>query len=498
MAHAPAPLPHLTRPALGILAALAVVLTAAPAAGAAEQPGNDGVIAAYVLAAPVGEVPSGLVVRAVLPAGTDCPDMTVIPAAANGKSRTVTMRERSAPQTTAPAFDPILVCSAPVPVGSSVVSVAGRELPARLPQRVDRLAMLGDSGCRIASWQVQDCASDQAWPLARLSRSVADERPDAIVINGDFLYREAACPATAQSLCGSSPPPIAGAPFADSAYSWIADALLPMAPMLDVAPLVITRGNHEACNRGGNGYFLLFDPREATADTCAPVSTPSGLTAAPTVPTATYAIDLAVGPGRTLRMAIVDSAGGSDTQVTAFAAQQRPAYEAAARLTAAPGAGAAAPRRESWLLTHRPVYAYVTSTFAQPGVPFNPWSSMDQTAASYGLLETYDLVFSSHLHLAQAVQLPGLPGQLLLGNAGTLLDPAIGYPLPTSGPVVGPDAAYPAPSWAWVAPRFGYAIARPNDERGSWRIQMKDPSGAAFARCGVKDRQIFCADSSNG
>jgi hypothetical protein len=354
---------------------------------------------------------------------------------------------------------------------------------------VDRLALLGDSGCRIASWQVQDCASPDAWPLARVAQSVAREHPDALLFNGDFFYREAACPASAQALCGSSPPPLAAMPFTDSAYGWVADVLMPMAPMLAAAPLVVTRGNHEACYRGGNGFFLLFDPRTGTQDTCAPTQTATGLVAAETVPTSTYVIDLTVRAGRVLRLAIVDSAGGNDSQVTAFSGVQRPAYEAAARQTA-PVRG-----RESWLVTHRPVYAYVSSTFAQPGSSFNPWGSADQTAASYGLLGGYELVFSSHEHLAQAVQLPGYPGQLVLGNAATLLDPPTGYPLPASGPPAGPGLAYPAPSSAWVATRFGYAIATPNAESGSWRIRMKDPSGAAFARCGVRSRQISCADS---
>jgi hypothetical protein len=33
---------------------------------------------------------------------------------------------------------------------------------------------------------------------------------------------------------------------------------------------VVVRGNHEDCNRGGNGYFIYMDPREGTEKTCAP------------------------------------------------------------------------------------------------------------------------------------------------------------------------------------------------------------------------------------
>ncbi len=470
-----------------LLAAVVLVPLLAAVPPASAESGGPQVLSAYTLAAPLDEAASGLVTRAVVPAGASCPSLRVV-RERDGRVREVAMAVRPTPDRTAPAFAAITVCSAAMPDGSRAASVAGVQVPARLPARVDRLALLGDSGCRIASWQVQDCASPDGWPLARIAQAVAQEHPDAVLFNGDFFYREAPCPDSALERCGSSPSPVAGMPFTDSAYGWMADVLMPMAPMLAAAPLVVTRGNHEACYRGGNGYFLLFDPRTGTQDTCSPDATPTGLVAAATVPTPTYVIDLAIRADRTLRLAVIDSSGGSDTQITSFAAVQRPSYVQAARQTVA------APGRESWLLTHRPVYAYVTSTFAQPGVPFNPWSSADQTAASAGLLGTYDLVFSSHLHLAQAVQLPGLPGQLVLGNGGTLLDPPIGYALPGSGPVAGPQGQYPAPAWAWVAPRFGYAMATPNDERGSWRIRMKDPSGAAFARCGVRGRQIFCAD----
>lgn len=468
---------------IAIVALLAVAI-AGPALGQPRR-GSVDVIAAYSLAAPTSTTPSGLVVRTVIPSGARCPDLDVR-TIHRGRDhvQAVPMSERRAPATTAPAFSSIAVCSAHLPVGAVEAAVGGRTVPARMPSTVDRLAIFADSGCRIVTSLAQDCADPQSWPLSIISESIAQERPDAVLFAGDFFYREAACPEDEQAECGSSPPPVAGLPFTDSAYGWIADVLLPMTPMLSTAPLIVTRGNHEACYRGGNGYFLMFDPRDGTEGTCAPISGAGGLVAAPTIPTPTYAIDLTIAPGRTLRLAIVDSAGGSDTQVTSFAAEQRPAYQRAAQLTSR------AKGRESWLVTHRPLYGYVTSTFAQPGVPFDPWTSADQAAAAVGLLGTYDMVLSSHIHIAQSVQLPGLPGQLVLGNGGTLLDPAVGYALPTTAP----GAGYPAPSWAWVAPRFGYALATPNAMAGSWRISMRGPAGAQFARCGLKDASLYCVD----
>jgi hypothetical protein len=476
---------------IGLLVVTLVLLLSAGANGATARPMvfNPSVIAAYSLAAPTSEAASGLIARAVIPRGAACPNIVVsIRSGGATHGDEVVMYGRNLPATTAPAFESITVCTARIPPHAVTAQIMGHRIPAHMPSRIRNMAMFGDSGCRIVATEVQDCADLAAWPLASIAESIVEEQPDAVIFNGDFFYREAACPAASQPECGSSPPPVGGLPFNDSAYGWIADVLLPMAPVLAQAPLIVTRGNHEACNRGGNGYFLLFDPRRDTTATCAPIAGPAGLSAPATTPTPTYALDLTVASGRTLRLAIVDSAGGSDTTADGFAAIQRPAYEAAARLTAA------RPGRENWLVTHRPLYGFVTDTFAKPGVPFNPWTAVDQTAASFGLLGTYDLVFSSHVHIAQAVQIPGLPGQLVLGNGGTLLDPAVGYPLPSTGPTGAAGQSYPAPVSAWVAPRFGYAMAYPGTTIGSWRLLMKEPLGGQFARCGIARRSIYCAN----
>jgi hypothetical protein len=389
------------------------------------------------------------------------------------------------------------VCQADLPAGATAASVSGRTVPHRLPRTVDRVALFGDTGCRIKGSVVQDCGSDSAWTLARISQQLADSRPDVVVNVGDFYYREAPCPAGSQALCGGSPPPVTGFPFVDTDYGWLAEAIVPMAPLLPVAPLLMLRGNHEACSRGGNGYFLFFDPRDDTGQECAPTWVDGVLTAPAPATTPTWATTLRIAGGRTLRLAVVDSTYGEDGAVTAWAAEQRPTYAAAqARTRARPG-------RESWLLTHRPLLAHVTSDFAPPGDPlWTPWTSLDQTAASAGLLDTYDLVVSSHVHITQAVQIPGQPGQLVLGNGGTLLDPPTGYGTPPFGPLADATGAplvpgitpYPAPSADWTSVTFGYAIARPRAKPGRWRITHHGTDGTPFADCRLADRTLACAD----
>jgi hypothetical protein len=455
------------------------VLGSAPAS--AQQ--SPSVISAYSLAAPRAEVPSGLVARAVIPAGLPCPGLAVTNT--QGSRRTIGMQERLRPANTGSAFAPLTVCSAPVPRGIVSASIAGRPIPAAMPRSIDRMALLGDSGCRVSTWQVQNCSEPSQWPLSRVSASIAADDPDVILFNGDFFYRESACPIDLEADCAGSPGQVPGLPFTDSAYAWVADVFIPMTPMLAAAPLVVTRGNHEACNRGGNGYFYFFDPRQDTSQTCAPTMVDGTPTAAATVPSPTYPIDLTVSPSRTLRLAIADSSGGNDPTVSPYAAIQRPAYEQAAAMTLKK------PGRESWLLTHRPIFGFASSAFATPGEPI-VWGSADQAAAAWGLLGTYDLVFSSHMHIAEVVQLPGLPAQLILGNAGTMLDPSTGYALPNQGFTVGPDRTYPVPTSAWVDVRFGYALAEPGAASNTWRLQMRSPDGETFAACGLRVTRLYC------
>lgn len=467
------------------LVAVAMPITPATSTAAGFNPG---VIAAYSVVAPSSEAASRLIARAVVPRGAACPNIVV---RLSGRSMPdeVVMYGRSLPATTAPAFESITVCSARMPDKAMSASIMGHPIPAHLPTRLGSLALFSDTGCRIKPPHLQNCADLSSWPLASIAESIVEEQPDAVVFAGDFFYREAPCPAEAQDWCGSSPAPVADLPFKDSAYAWIAEVLLPMAPLLSTAPLIIARGNHEACHRGGNGYFLLFDPRRDSTATCAPIAGPAGLTTPVTTPTPTYTVDLPITADRTLRLAMVDTAGGIDTFSDAFAPIQRPSFVTAADLTT-PRVGV-----ESWLVTHRPVFGYASPLMDGPPVPFDPWVGADsQTAASFGLLDHFDVVLSSHIHIAQAVQIPGQPGQLILGNGGTLLDPLTGYPLPTTGPIDAAGQGYPPPVSAWIAPRFGYAIARPNPQPGSWRIDMKDPSGQQFARCGLANRQIYCRD----
>lgn len=452
---------------------------------------NSNEIAAYTSVVPRSVSSSQVQARAIIVAGSPCPKL-VTNLNRRGQEIRVTrrMRLRTPGATTGAAFASLAACQASIPTGATSAMVGGRGIPSGLPATIGKVAILGDTGCRIKPPAVQDCSNPDTWPATQIASSIAAQKPDVIVDLGDYFYREAACPADKQSYCGTSPPPLPGAPFKDSANGWLADVIVPLSPMFAAAPLLLTRGNHEACQRGGNGYFLFFDVSSGSSQACAPVD---GVT--PSIYNPTWVADLPIAAKRTLRLAIVDTPYGSDYELDSWVGPQRPGYAAAAKLTRRKA------HRESWLLTHEPVFG-LESTDLSTGTPtWTPWMSPDQAAASQGLLGTYDLIASSHIHLTQAVQIPGQPGQLVVGNGGQLLDPPSGYAMPTHGPLTDGTGAplsnaiapYPTPTSIWTDVRFGYVIAKPGKRAREWTFTHRSPTGSRFATCKSFKTQISCA-----
>ena len=450
-------------------------------------------VASYTLIAPTSEVPSGLLARAVIAAGAGCPALSG--STSSGRTFNLPMRLRPKPALAGAAYSAVDVCDRAIPIGTESAMVGSRVIPASLPSRIERIALTGDSGCRINEWEVQNCANTSAWPLARISRNIAKDNPDVIINLGDYLYRELECPVTDQSLCASSPPPPGNLPVTGSAMSWIADAIIPMQPMFDAAPILMVRGNHESCSRGGIGFFLFFSPQRSTALQCAP-SIIDGNVVVPSndiSPTwnATWQVGDTDATAHTLDLEVIDSAYGGDQVVDSYAAIQRPSYVAAARRVATTQPD------EAWLLTHRPIFGMTSSQITGSGPV---WVSPNQTAASQGLLGGFDLLLSSHIHVAQAVNIPGQPAQLVVGNGGTDLDPATGYDTPIYGPLSNVDGSplsplatpYPAPTNTWTDVRFGYIIATPGARTKSWLLEHRDERGKPFATCSVADRLAKC------
>jgi len=445
----------------------------------------EGGVVAYALVAPSSVSRSGILARAIVPAGTSCPSVDVT---VRGKDSKVSMKPRNPGASTGDAFSAVRVCDAALPRGATSASILGTSIPAAMPRAADSIAYLADTGCRI-KLTVQDCSSPRAWPLQTNASLIKDRAPDLIIHGGDFIYRETPCPADDADRCGGSPDPTKGKPFLDNAALWFADVLDPLAPMLSTAPILAVRGNHESCAVGGNGFFLFLDPRPSTAAACAPQGT-----TAPVYQSASWAANLSLTGGRNVRLVVVDSTNGWDQVISPFMPRQRKSYQQALSLTK----GAS----ESWLVVHRPLFGITSSQYNKQGDHlWVPWVSADQAAGAQGLLKPYSLIISGHEHLAQAVQVPQQPPQLVAGGGGTALNPKDGYDTPRYGaltyangkPMSASVKPYRPPSSVWTDVAFSIIFASPGSAKGAWKIDFTAPDGAAVETCGIAKRKVTCA-----
>ena len=179
-----------------------------------------------------------------------CPAASVDGSPVTLSQRGTVTQPPDAPKT----YYPILMCEASVPAfGHTAANIGGVSLkmPLVTPRRI---LVVGDTGCRVtaAVSGTQNCNDPTQFPLQFLSNYAASFKPDLIIHVGDFFYREQPCPAGFSGCAGS--------PAFDNWDSWYADWFGPAKNLLAAAPLAISRGNHESCNRGARGWFRLLDP----------------------------------------------------------------------------------------------------------------------------------------------------------------------------------------------------------------------------------------------
>lgn len=383
--------------------------------------------------------------------------------------QTVPMQVRAKPSP--PAF-PVLTCEATIPPGATSASIAGGDLP--LPRDVtERFAVIGDTGCRIEEGHAtQDCNDPDAWPFAglaqvvaelvswftgeprrgdfsSLAQSIAELDPDLIVHVGDYLYRESPCP-EGDAGC-------AGSPYG---YTWDtieADFFAPAAPLFSAAPLVLTRGNHESCSRAGAVWFRFLDTRPIEPE-CADYTQP-------------YAVDVGG-----LQFVVFDSSAASDTSVDPTQVQHY--SEQFERVRNIAGS-------RSFLVTHRPMWVFGHAG-EQDGqeVLFIDNETL-QAASDNELPAGIQMVLSGHVHLFQLLGFDiARPPQLVVGNSGTDLDPAVTTPL------AGLEMAGATVAVGDTLDEFGFATLEA--QGAGWHLTWRDMEGGFLGTCTVAQDQVTC------
>jgi len=199
----------------------------------------------------LGETP-GLIARALVDRGDACPAIEW-----DGRVEQMTVRD----PLRVDAFGKLCESRRPldealkvrVRMGSTVL------LDQQVTRKPERIAVMGDTGCRITFYFDQGCNESKTWPFAAVAASVADKQPDLILHLGDYYYREAPCLAS-DTKC-------APGPYGDREPSWRFEFFEPARPLLAKAPWVFARGNHEDCQRGGYGWAYYFGDGVAACDT---------------------------------------------------------------------------------------------------------------------------------------------------------------------------------------------------------------------------------------
>ena len=375
----------------------------------------------------------GLEARAIVAPGMKCPQVM----SAKTPLASVVRAEPNE------AF-PIQVCATPIPTGADRLTVGGLPVPS-MPRQVNRVAILGDTGCRLKGKYVQDCNDPAAWPFATVARLAAGRKPDVVIHVGDYHYRETPCP--------TDRPGCAGSPHGDNWAVWQKDVFIPAEPLFPVAPLVLTRGNHELCDRGGQGWFRTLDPR------------PSIECVAQTDP-----YTLSIGP---LSLLMLDSAPANDQQADP---KLVPVYQEHLKALYAKA------RPDSWLVTHRPIWAFVLNGYAPVGTTTN---ATLQAAAANAMPANVSMILSGHIHSFMAYDFGGVrPSQLVVGEGGDAAD-EIAHPLPVGQSIDGKPIKR-----GMALGDYGYVLLQ--RVAGGWDAATYSLSDKVIARCQIRGRSIAC------
>jgi predicted phosphodiesterase len=308
-----------------------------------------------------------------------CPSIEI-----DSKIEQMTMREKETEKF------PVNTCETVIPRGAKSVLVHGNSgsddyvsLPL-LVQEPKKIIVFGDTGCRMkyknGKGIIQNCNDANEWPFPKIAAKAAQEKPDLVIHVGDYLYRETPCPI--DSATRKEMAKCAGAVWGNGWDGWKADFFSPAAPLLQSAPWIFVRGNHELCARAGEGWFRFLDPR-LVDKVCSDR-------------TETYRVEFP-----SLKMSVLDSSSAEDDEAKSEDVNY---FTHQIQLIQAGGAS-------DWVLTHRPFWSGKIN------------KTLQESAKNAGLSvkgSPFDLILAGHVHLFEAFTFDDHgPSQLVLGNGGT-------------------------------------------------------------------------------
>ena len=454
----------------GVIGAWAAALSVL-GAGAAQA--ADPIQAAFVV---LGE--DGAPQARVITTASVCPSIRVdgksLAMSTRAPAATIPLRPtRSAPADSIPSAFPVLTCEAALPAGALKASVANHRLPVPVASPT-RIVVIGDTGCRVKKSDnaYQACNDKNEYPFARIAASAAAWKPDLVVHVGDYLYRENACP--------SDHPGCAGTVWGYGWDAWNVDFFQPGQPLLSAAPWVAVRGNHENCNRAGQGWWRFIEPRalvkgrdcdDAKDDDIGDYDDP-------------YAVPLGDGG----QIIVVDS---SNTANGPLKPDSRAA--AAFRSDWAKYQALAAKAPNSIMADHHPLLALAASDKGG-NLVLNPGNGGLQSV--YGAFSptftppNVKMLLSGHVHVWEAISFSSPhPLQFVAGFSGTQEDIVPLPRVPPANASVAPGAVMDTFS-SWVD-GFGFMTMTRFGPDG-WDVEVHDVNGKVVNHCKVTGKKAVC------
>ena len=454
-----------------------LLLTAISLSGCATGSGNPGGASdatSYVIMAEDGNA-----VARLLTGAPTCPMITLDGQASRMDVRalpaTLPLRPtQSLPALSKPSAFPLLTCEKQIGASVRSASIDGHALP--LPKaETKRIVVIGDTGCRLKSSDnaYQPCNDIQQYPFATVAAVAADWKPDLVIHVGDLHYRENPCP---QGNAGC-----ANSPWGYGLDAWTADFFGPGKRLLQAAPWVMVRGNHESCPRAGQGWWRFIDPRPLLAkrDCNAAADDDIGNYSAP------YAVPLGAGA----QLIVLDTANTSGAAIPDTDVRFGKYLEMAEKMDALSQNAV-----YNIGLNHHPILGFSGKKNSDGSLSLVPGNAGLQSVLGsvypHMLPVRINLMLSGHIHLWQQVSFAGAhPTQFIAGFSGTAEDKV---PLPAALPA----GAMPAPGAiadqlsSWVN-GFGFmTMERSGTDR--WDVKVWDTAGREMNACRVVGSKSVC------
>ncbi len=397
-----------------------------------------------------------------------------------------------------PSMFPVNSCELALPAGTTSAVVAGQSLP--MPKaNPQKIVVLGDTGCRLEVGNgYQNCNDPTQYPFSTIAGFAAAQQPDLVLHVGDYQYRESECPAgmSAANGCG-------GSPWGYGWDTWEADFFAPGASLLAAAPWIMVRGNHEMCNRAGQGWYRFldtnaFDPVTKNCNSATNDTTAAG---------GSYNNPFLVAINSATQLIVFDSSDGPKT-LPATTSVAYTTYQAellaAGALVATPPAGVSF----NWWANHHPILGYSTAT-----PPALPTTSLPGLSPIFGAVfpNTYfppniNLALHGHTHDFQAIDFAqgvapdggtySNAATIVSGNAGDLLDVALPWPINAADPglTVASEGDAGVGSAMANSAAFGYMVFQYQSASNTWLMTEYTVSNTVRDTCTLQSSgQLSCA-----